>query len=232
MMSSALPPSIPVLIDQSMPLQHRQALEALLPSGVEVVEVRPGQNVRLQRLWCAYGHAMPKWSAAARSSEVEPSLQFVDVISEMARMLRPDAMADVPEKLFIARKPGTHRKMVNHRAIEELAEKHGFVVVHPEELPFLEQVALAAGARQIVAAEGSGLLLGFFASPGTDMCILHHPNGEALPTVTALMEQMGIACTSFAGTFGRRNEDFLFSDYRVDESQFAAFLGRWLAGGE
>src|SRR5262249_49103597 len=46
-------PNVPILIDAAMPKTHRQALELLIPDGVDVVELAPYKTARVKRLWCA-----------------------------------------------------------------------------------------------------------------------------------------------------------------------------------
>jgi hypothetical protein len=53
------------------------------------------------------------------------------------------------------------------RHLDAAAARHGFTVVHPEELPVREQVALVAGADVIAGSAGSALHLSAFARPGT-----------------------------------------------------------------
>lgn len=59
------------------------------------------------------------------------------------------------------------RQMTNAAQVDALFASYGFEVVHPQELPVAEQVALAAGARVLAGASGSALHLSAFAAPGT-----------------------------------------------------------------
>ena len=50
--SGALPP-VPVVVDADLPKTHRQALDMMLPEGVEIIELPPFTTARVRRLWCA-----------------------------------------------------------------------------------------------------------------------------------------------------------------------------------
>jgi capsular polysaccharide biosynthesis protein len=53
------------------------------------------------------------------------------------------------------------------RALDRVFAEAGYAVVTPEELPVLEQIRLAAGARVLAGGAGTALHLSAFAPPGT-----------------------------------------------------------------
>ena len=85
-----------------------------------------------------------------------------------------------PRHLFVSRRYASQsRRLVNRERIEELAQKGGFAIVHPEQLPILDQARLFAGAEVIVGEYGSALHGSIFSEPGTVVCglrgSLRHP---------------------------------------------------------
>lgn len=64
------------------------------------------------------------------------------------------------------------RRATNEPAIEAMMTARGFVVVHPQELPLVEQIALARRAEIIAGCDGSALHLAAFARPGTRLLAL------------------------------------------------------------
>ena len=48
-------PTVPILVDASMPKTHRQALELMLPGDVEIVEIPAFETVQVDKLWLASG---------------------------------------------------------------------------------------------------------------------------------------------------------------------------------
>ncbi len=81
-----------------------------------------------------------------------------------------------PEYIYISRGNAKYRCLLNEAEVVELLEQIGFVVVALEELPLLEQVALFAGAKAIVAPHGSGFTNTLFCQPGTIAIELISPN--------------------------------------------------------
>lgn len=76
------------------------------------------------------------------------------------------------EYVFVGRGSGLERVCKNARAVEELFERHGFTVVHPETLPLREQVDIFASARVVAGFGGSGLVNTIYSDgPGVRIVI-------------------------------------------------------------
>jgi capsular polysaccharide biosynthesis protein len=85
------------------------------------------------------------------------------LVEELRRQARGK---DTPRRLFISRAQSASRRIENEDEIVQLAAKHGFVRVFPEQMPFAEQVALFAGAEAVAGALGAGLANAAFMAPG------------------------------------------------------------------
>jgi hypothetical protein len=58
---------------------------------------------------------------------------------------------------------------------------------------------------------------------------LNHPYTELMPTVTALMDALGIESTVLTGPFRREHPDYPYhGDYEISEPAFASFLEEWV----
>ena len=228
-------PLAPMLIDANMPATHREALEMLLPPGTGIVELAPYATARVDRLWCAPSQMrLPlllkmgpqfKWDY-----ETSPPERFAPIIREMAlRTLSRIPLADGAERVYLARKPTTHRKLVNHAIIEAVASARGFRIVYPEQMTFSQQAATLRAARLVIAPEGSALFLAFFSQPGAKICILEHPHTAGLAIYNGLFRGIGLETVVFTGPFVRFDEDWPhMSDYQIDETAFARFLNAWI----
>lgn len=229
-------PPVPVLIDAHMPKTHRQALELMLAPGTGIIEVPAFRTVRVRELWSAatIGY-MPfhqqlnerfRWDYVMSSPE-----RFRPVEDEMIR--RADRVLG-PERgsprVFLARKAFRHRKLVNHVDIENIAREHGFAIVYPEDLDFVEQVRLVRSARFVAAPEGSALFLSYFLGQGTKVCILNHPETLGLVGYNGGAAERGIDLTIIAGPEADerrgRSQDM---NYAIDAGLFRRFLGDWLS---
>lgn len=232
--SGRLPP-MPVLVDQGMPGQHRQALQALLPDDAGIVELPSRAVLRVDRLWCAptpmymplfeHMNSRFRWDLLA----AEPQAFAADIGWMRARFLPAPAIdpprARAGRRLFLARKPHHHRKMLNAVEIEDVARREGFEVVHPEDLDFRGQVEAMDDAALIAGPEGSAMFLALFARPGTRVTILNHPYTIGLPVLTGLLKALGIDVEVLVGPAATRNEELPhFIDYRIDPGEFERLL--------
>lgn len=227
-------PSVPALIDRSMPKTHRQSLELLFP-GTELIELGSMVTARVARLWCAPALMhMPllehmnerfRWDYLA-----SPAERFAPLIHDMQE--RADRAIAAPgrrEKLFLGRRSFRHRKLVNREAVEASAMAQGFSVVYPEDLSFAEQVRLLRGARFVVGPEGSALFLCFFAKPGTRVLFLNHRHTAGLPLITSLLEAIGLNVTVMTGPSLASHPEYPhFDDYEIDSLAFHRFLESWV----
>ncbi len=80
------------------------------------------------------------------------------------------------QKIYISRQKARARHIINESEVIELLSKYGFKTVFLEEMSVLEQVALFASAKFIVAPHGSGLSNLVFCSPGTTVVELFSPH--------------------------------------------------------
>jgi len=104
---------------------------------------------------------------------VRTSPVLADVVAFMRRAISLPPVNNQPQRMFISRsKTSQSRPLVNRSQIEAMAVKAGFSLVYPERMSLQEQVALFAGARQIVGEYGSALHSSMFAAPGTVVCAI------------------------------------------------------------
>jgi hypothetical protein len=231
--AGVLPP-MPVLIDTGMPPQHRQALEMFVPPGTEIIEVPLQEMVQVRELWCA---ATPTYSALHERVNEKwrwdlyccPPWRFKKVIERMTRVLDGMQPTMGAKRVFLARPGIWHRRLVNSAAIETIAHKRGFEIVHPETLSFAEQATLLRSASFVVGPDGSALFLTFLSRPGTKVAILSHPDIEGITSVTAVADELGIETVILTGPVHEKDEAYSqFSSYTIDEDKFRSFLEGWL----
>lgn len=79
-----------------------------------------------------------------------------------------------PRRIYISRRKT--RRILNEEELFPLFQKLNIETVRPENLSFLEQVALFANAELIVAPHGAALTNLLFSAPGTSVLELFSPN--------------------------------------------------------
>lgn len=88
-------------------------------------------------------------------------------------------LSQFPDRIYLSRshlqtkaRSADKRSADNEVEVEDLMVRRGFEIVHPQERPIYEQVALARHADVIAGCDGSALHLGVFARPGARMLAL------------------------------------------------------------
>jgi tetratricopeptide (TPR) repeat protein/capsular polysaccharide biosynthesis protein len=81
-----------------------------------------------------------------------------------------------PERIYISRAKAKYRKIFNESAVINILAKYGFISVALESMSFLEQVALFANAKAIVAPHGSGLTNLIFCDSGAKVVEIFSPH--------------------------------------------------------
>ncbi len=226
---------MPILIDSGMPPSHREALELIVPTGTDIIEIAPFATACVRRLWLAPSQMyMPVLEELNERFKWEhflaPPARFAAIIREMDKMLSASTRhEDCVERLFLARQEFRHRKLTNHLMIEGVSQARGFQIIYPETLSFSEQIKLIRNARYVVAPNGSAAMLAFFARPGTKVCILSHPNTIADLDFFAVLAELDITISVFSGSYVRHHDEWPhFADYEIDEVEYARFLKDWL----
>jgi capsular polysaccharide biosynthesis protein len=80
-----------------------------------------------------------------------------------------------PDKIFLSRREGGGRRLMNEIALEQALRERGFVAVQPALLSVTEQARMLGSARCVVGAHGAALSNLVFAPPGALLLELFHP---------------------------------------------------------
>ena len=93
-----------------------------------------------------------------------------------------DGSAATPERIFVsrlsqARRHPDYRVLRNEAALIAALEAEGLTAVEPETLPFSQQVALFARARQVAGLGGAGMFNAVFCRPGTPVLTIESSAG-------------------------------------------------------
>ncbi|MBD8555574.1 glycosyltransferase family 61 protein [Rhizobium sp. CFBP 8762] len=72
-----------------------------------------------------------------------------------------------PERIYISRRDGLRRPMVNEAELEQSLKERGFSTLLFAEMPLWQKVVVCASAKRIVGPHGAGLSHLIFSQPGT-----------------------------------------------------------------
>ncbi|PVM83929.1 capsular biosynthesis protein [Caulobacter radicis] len=157
---------------------QRNLLAAAFPE-CEVREVR-GRRIRLDQ------------SAYATSMD-----HFLHAPTALVRRVAERVVATAPEgpvsgrRVYLSRRSQSMRVMVNEAALEEALRRRGFLIVRPERMSALAQVALMRDAEVVVGASGAALANALFLRRGARV-IEVQPANFTSRWVWAACRQVGV----------------------------------------
>ena len=100
------------------------------------------------------------------------------------------ATVEPADKLYISRRHIQKRRMENEEECEALFVRHGFTVVHPQELPLADQIVLFANASHIAGPVGSAVHnIVFSRRPNQLKTLFFGPSDYTSFKAIALLEQ-------------------------------------------
>jgi capsular polysaccharide biosynthesis protein len=107
-------------------------------------------------------------------------IDYIDTYRKISDFYIP-SKKDESLRIYVSRSKllKRKRKVLNEAAIEKVFISHGFIVIHPQELSFLEQLALLSNTHVLAGMEGSGLHNCVFMPPGgtvINLCGVRQPN--------------------------------------------------------
>lgn len=219
-----------VIVDRQMPAQHMEALRLFLGPAHPVLVLEPGETASVRELLVApmpiYMPAGPQQGAGETEPlQVTDAAVLVPLLGKATARLPPATAGDRPRRLFMARKPTQHRRLVNQDEIVELLRGHGFVPLDFGELPFRDQLDLVRNAEILVMPDGSSSLLSLLAPPGTRIGLLTHEFLEDPEWYAELSAQLGQRLVTLLGETVRTDERYrMFSDYRVPPAALLRLL--------
>jgi len=172
--------SLPLIIDADLHPNILESLQCLNTHKRKLISLKRGQTCKVDKLISispvAYVPFDYRRGIKPEQLEVDPGWA----------MFVPDALHSLREKLLcrladgqpasgrrlFLRRDSEFRQMHNAMEVEALLHEHGFEVINPESLSFVDQVKLFSSAEIIVAQAGAALGNMIFAPKGCRVVIL------------------------------------------------------------
>ena len=153
---------IPALLG---PVQRDLLARAGLPRGLRMHPVDRNMRVELREL------VLP-WSVESDFS-VGGNHRPHPCVRPFFNRFTKRAVPPGPRRVYIDRRGGANRRLVNEDAVVAMLARHGFVAVRLEDLAAAAQIGVFAHAEIIVAPHGAGLGHIVHARPETALLELH-----------------------------------------------------------
>lgn len=237
---------IPLLIDDSMPHQHRQLLD-VFAGEFPIIPVSRGTRVHAQELWLTSNWTV-SYPLLKNASGISPQVAPASKIASLFR----SAGVQVDDKLglgrpgkrtFLTRSPNLRRKLSNCKRISALLKRQGFIPYTPECHPYCDQLRTIRESSKIAIQAGSSLIGVLFARPGTEIIYLSHPYLDALVPLMHVLSELELDIKVVAGVVKRTHVHYDdWSDYEVPVDALEKALGvrasalnkfaRWVSNGD
>jgi capsular polysaccharide biosynthesis protein len=129
-----------------------------------------------------------------------------------------------PEKIFLRRTSGI-RNVTNAVEIEHLLMDHGYVIVEPETLTFLQQVQYFAHAKVVVGPTGAGFANAIFCEKGTHVAILISKSKDlAYKYWVNMLSPIGVQLSYVLGDIVDNHQYGVHGDFAINTSYLMEFL--------
>jgi len=166
---------IKVLVPEYKDLQVRQIIyEALSSYDVDVMIVHNGEAVKVNTL---YYIERPTRFTDHETSVVPGDMAIPKAVCDYIKnnLVIPRSQnikEDVKySKLFLIRRGGFGKGIVNYEEIESFFERQGFVLVEPHKYTLEEKITMFKSAEIIVGPSGSAFTNMIFCKPGTKVLV-------------------------------------------------------------
>jgi O-antigen biosynthesis protein WbqL len=173
------------------------------------------RNVRL-RCGSAY------FPSFLMSQRYDAHALFVSMLQNLVREIVGRHSAELPPRVFLSRERHlTLRRLTNESRLAAIAAEHGFEVVHPQELPWQEQVCLFAGATHVIGEYSSALHNHMFSPQGTRIMSLGRVNAAIANLAGTLGQPLGYVFASAVESAPVEGSAMDRMNFAIDEDDFA-----------
>ncbi len=153
-----LPAEVRFLIPRAASAVQRQALEAFGIRADQLVEADPDECILFSDLWYA--------SPVIRSGIHLPQVTRWVRERLLKHFMSGKASGVAKRKLYITRQGATMRRVHNEADVLKLLTKHGYRMIDCAAMSLEDQIEAFAGAEEIIAPHGAGLVNLMFAPAG------------------------------------------------------------------
>lgn len=146
--------ALPLVIQSGLSAWQREMLGQLGYSGERLIEAPEDAVLSCRQLYVA--------SLVSLGHFIAP-IAVEHLRREFGTRIAPQT--DAPRRLYFSRNRLASRRLANEGELAPLLERHGFVVIHAEELGVSEQLGLLKSAEVVIGIEGAAMAHLFFAPP-------------------------------------------------------------------
>lgn len=223
--------AVPIIINAGLHANIMQSV-ALVAGDRQVIALPIGAKIEVEKLLLTSvaGYVPFEWRAGVAiensySHGLFSLKAFHSLRTKVLSTLGGVKKEDWPKKIYLKRVSGG-RKITNHKAVEKLLLTKGFVIVEPERLSFLQQVALFSAADIIVGSSGAAFANIIFCKPATKIviCIPAYLKTSFWYWQNIALASNGNTVKYILGDIDKKNEYGIHSDFFVNLEDLSSVL--------
>ncbi len=218
----------PLLIDSPLPKQFIESLRLIAPDNL-LIPIYQGLRVQVEKLYfpAPLSRTHDYYGKEPKATDFLIAPEAVQLLRETYLPLIQSSAAKKGKYIYIARSGGGHRAIRNEVDVIQVMKKHGFTIIFPGEMTFLEQVAMFADADIIVGPTGAGMANIVFAPRECLVLVLAPATRNANYYLFAqLAQHVGQDIIYVEGRAKSRNN--LHSSFEIDTQALRQVVGECL----
>lgn len=223
--------NVPLLVDENISLQQREALNFLNEDNREIITIRYKKSHFVEKLFypsqLSVIHDNMK-SPVQHNKDVYYSPLAVNFVRNFFLQKLKVSHESGLRKLYVSRNNAQYRKLINAEEIEELMLSQGFEIIFPERLTFAGQVKLFSQAKMVVGQTGAGMANLLFVPKDCQVLIFSSDDKQTnLHIFNALCDQIGVDAKFLIGKTASHCEGYsMHSDFTVDTKLLMNYLSQ------
>lgn len=132
-----------------------------------------------------------------------------------------------PEKIYLRRNSGA-RKVTNEAELEDILVSHGYVIVEPEKLTFLQQVQLFRNVKKVISPTGAALSNAIFCNRGTQVAVLMGKHESMIYRYWLnLLAPLQINVSYLLGAIVENHNFGIHGDFYIESQEIVELLKSW-----
>jgi capsular polysaccharide biosynthesis protein len=211
---------VPIIVDDGLHPNIMESLAVIAGKDREIIVLPTGKAISVDTLYMtsATGYVQfdQRHNGLTTNFHGVFSPQALELVRDLVLPFAEDLPhQEFPKKIYL-RRTSMSRKVLNSKKIEEFLVDNGYVVVEPENLTFIQQVALFSKAESIIGPSGAALVNLVFSPPSSDFQILI---GKSPATNYWYWHSMARSCENSVNyVFGKllNDQGGIHADYTVD----------------
>jgi hypothetical protein len=216
---------LPLIIDEHLHPNLLEALKLVNSDNRPLITIRYGEGYRVKKLIIPSKPVfMPpnlKKGVSLTYTHYAVSPTGIAFLREKLDVERRASNHRRKKRIYVTRRAGKYRKLLNEEEIERLFTNYGFIVVRPESLTFHEQIELFSSAEIIAGPAGAAFTNIIFSSSSAKIILLHAHTTYMWASIASIIGQGfdSVIGTCVKGTHSIEYHcDFHVDFDRVEES--------------